>query len=72
MEKIEQVEVQKQSDLILAKIKDYLDTNPSARFGQALFNLHINIFENEKNPEKADYALKDIYNYTDKKNIRYN
>lgn len=47
---------------ILKKIQDYLEENPSIRFGQALFNLGINEFDttNKRNP-----FLRDIYNDSD-------
>ncbi len=50
---------------ILEIITQYLNENPSQRFGQALTNLRIIGFANEKQPEKHQYHLRDIYNDTD-------
>ena len=46
-------------------LTDFLERNPSQRFGQALFNLNINGFANPKDPEKNNFYLRDIYNDTD-------
>lgn len=48
---------------ILQILSDYLNENPSIRFGQALFNLGINEFDSSKNTP----TLRDIYNDTDKR-----
>lgn len=46
---------------IITALTDYLEENPQARFGQALFNLNINQFAEEKDPSKKDFLLRDIY-----------
>jgi len=43
----------------------YKNSNPNLRFGQILFNLGVNKFNNQIEPEKDNYLLKDIYNDTD-------
>lgn len=50
---------------ILIIIEQYLEANPSIRFGQALFNLGINEFANKVNPENNGHLLRDIYNDSD-------
>lgn len=52
---------------IIQIITDYMEANPSVRFGQALFNLNINQFEDPKEPSNKGYLLRDIYNDTDSK-----
>jgi len=47
---------------IITALTNYLEENPQARFGQALFNLNINQFAEEKDPSKKDFLLRDIYN----------
>ncbi len=51
---------------ILSIIEQYLKDNPSIRFCQALFNLNINMFQNERDPALAGNLLRDPYNDTDK------
>ncbi len=46
--------------IILEKLKEYLEQNPSQRFGQAIFNLGINEFK-----QNEEFQLRDIYNDTD-------
>ncbi len=46
--------------IILDKLKEYLEQNPSQRFGQAIFNLGINEFK-----QNEEFQLRDIYNDTD-------
>ena len=46
--------------IILEKLKEYLEQNPSQRFGQAIFNLGINEFKLDE-----EYQLRDIYNDND-------
>ena len=36
--------------------------NPRERFGQALFNLKVNVFADAKAHEKFQFSLRDIYN----------
>ena len=53
---------------ILALIEKHLKKNPSERFGQALFNLKINQFEEDKK-EPLNFRLRDIYNDADEEII---
>ena len=46
--------------IILERLKEFLDQNPSQRFGQAIFNLGINEFK-----QNEEYQLRDIYNDSD-------
>lgn len=46
--------------IILEKLKEYLEQNPSQRFGQAIFNLGINEFK-----QNEEFQLRDICNDTD-------
>lgn len=50
---------------ILRRLTEYLESNPSIRFGQALFNLDINQFAGNP-PEKKNFLLRDIYSDEDK------
>jgi len=50
---------------ILNAIEAELIRNPSLRFGQALFNLQINLFVTPSNPEKSDYQMRDIHGDSD-------
>ena len=51
--------MKKEHKEILTLIKNYLEANPEQRFGQALFNLHINQFTEWK---PGNNQLRDIYN----------
>ena len=55
----------KENLIICQIVKDYLIKNPSIRFTQALFNLNINMFENDRNPEMEKNLLRDPYNDKD-------
>jgi hypothetical protein len=52
---------------IIQLITEYLEKNPGIRFGQALFNLNINMFEDQQDPSRRDFLLKDIYNDSDQR-----
>ena len=52
---------------ILQIITQYIEANPQARFGQALFNLNINQFEDQQDPSRKGFLLRDIYNDSDQK-----
>jgi hypothetical protein len=52
---------------IIQLITEYLEKNPGIRFGQALFNLNINLFEDQQDPSRRDFLLKDIYNDSDQR-----
>lgn len=47
--------------IILNAIETALNKDPELRFGQVLFNLGINEFANSKNPQEANYRLRDIH-----------
>lgn len=47
---------------ILEILAAYIEEKPSQRFGQILFNLEINQFKNQDDPDKEKYLLRDIYN----------
>lgn len=57
--------MKKEHQLIIEIIKQYLIKNPSQRFGQAITNLNIIGFADEKQPEKYQHLLRDIYKDTD-------
>ena len=46
-------------------LESYLEKNPSQRFGQALFNLNINEFNETSEPRNASYTIRDIHNDND-------
>jgi len=50
---------------ILDLIKNSLEENPKQRFGQALFNLRINEFEEVSNPNDNRNLIRDIHNNSD-------
>jgi len=50
-------------EILVNLIQEYLENNPEQRFGQALFNLRINEFKKNTNPE--NHQLRDIYNDSD-------
>jgi len=52
---------------IIQLITGYLEANPGIRFGQALFNLNINEFEDQQDPSRKGFLLRDIYNDSDKR-----
>ena len=54
-----------QHKIIIALIENYLENNPEQRFGQALFNLKINQFEESTNNDVLAPQLRDIYNDSD-------
>lgn len=51
--------------LILELIESYLEKNPSQRFGQALFNLNINEFQETTDPRNFNYNIRDIHGDSD-------
>lgn len=53
--------MKKEHKLIIEIIQNYLKENPSERFGQALTNLKIIGFTDEKQPGKQPYLLRDIF-----------
>ena len=55
---------------ILNAIEAELKRNPDLRFGQALFNLQINLFVTPKNPEASDHRMRDIHGDSDKDILR--
>jgi len=57
--------MKKETKEILHKLFEYLEENPEIRFTQALFNLKINNFADESNPENKNFLFKDNYNDSD-------
>jgi hypothetical protein len=51
--------------IILDLLGSYLEKNPDQRFGQAIFNLRINEFQNNTDPKNPNYNLRDIHNDAD-------
>lgn len=47
---------------IIDILTKYAEENPAQRFGQILFNLDINQFNDKLDPSKSNYLLRDIYN----------
>jgi hypothetical protein len=47
---------------ILSVLEQYLEKHPEQRFTQALFNLNISQFADEKNPESKGYLFRNNYN----------
>lgn len=50
---------------IIDLVSNYLANHYSQRFGQALFNLGVNVFADRAEPANKNYALRDIYNDSD-------
>jgi hypothetical protein len=50
---------------IITVLTQYLEKDPSLRFGQALHGLNINQFQNPKEPHLSGGMLRDIYEDTD-------
>jgi hypothetical protein len=57
--------MKKEHKLILNLIESYLEKNPSQRFGQALFNLGINEFQETKDERNPNYNIRDIHGDND-------
>jgi hypothetical protein len=55
---------------IISMLAEYLDKHPESRFGQALFNLNVNQFEDQQDPSRKDFLLRDIYNDSDVKVLK--
>ena len=51
--------------IILDLLEEHLEKNPSQRFGQALFNLNVNQFQETTDLRNPNYNLRDIYNDAD-------
>lgn len=51
--------------LILNLLQSYLEKNPNLRFGQALFNLGINEFQETIDSGNPDYNIRDIHGDSD-------
>ncbi len=49
---------------ILKVLGQFLEENPEQRFGQALFNLHVNEFQEGGTP--GNYRVRDIYSDWDR------
>ncbi|GAA0728517.1 hypothetical protein [Aquimarina litoralis] len=59
--------MKKEHRKIIEHISTYLNENPEQRFGQAIFNLKINEFIDEKDLMNPKYQLRDIHNDSDEK-----
>ncbi|NJM79919.1 MAG: hypothetical protein HC854_10420 [Flavobacterium sp.] len=59
--------MKKEHQKIIEHISDYLSKNESLRFGQALFNLRINEFKEEKETINPKNEIRDIHGDADKK-----
>ncbi len=57
--------MKKEHKLILDLIESYLEKNPSQRFGQALFNLGVNEFQETTDPRNPNYNIRDIHGDSD-------
>lgn len=57
--------MKKEHRIILDLLEEFLEKNPSQRFGQALFNLNVNQFQETTDPRNPNYNLRDIYNDAD-------
>lgn len=49
--------MKKEHVIIINKIKEYLESSPDQRFGQALFNLGINEFKKTTDPINPTQAF---------------
>jgi hypothetical protein len=54
--------MKKEHRIILDLLEEYLEKNPSQRFGQALFNLGVNQFQETTDLRNPNYNLRDIHN----------
>lgn len=54
--------MKKEHRIILDLLEEYLEKNPSLRFGQALFNLGVNQFQETTDLRNPNYNLRDIHN----------
>lgn len=57
--------MKKEHRIILDLLEEYLEKYPSQRFGQALFNLNVNQFQETTDLRNPNYNLRDIYNDAD-------
>lgn len=57
--------MKKEHRIILDLLEEYLEKNPSQRFGQTLFNLGVNQFQESTDLRNPNYNLRDIYNDAD-------
>lgn len=57
--------MKKEHRIILDLLEEYLEKNPSLRFGQALFNLGVNEFKETTDPRNPNYNLRDIHDDRD-------
>ena len=53
--------MKKEHRIILDLLEEYLEKNPSLRFGHALFNLGVNQFQETTDPRNPNYNLRDIH-----------
>ena len=59
--------MKKEHQKIIEHISNYLSKNENLRFGQALFNLRINEFKEEKEVINPKYEIRDIHGDEDVK-----
>ena len=57
--------MKKEHRIILDLLEEYLEKNPSLRFGQALFNLGVNEFQETTDPRNPNYNIRDIHGDND-------
>ncbi len=57
--------MKKEHRIILDLLESYLEKNPSQRFGQVLFNLGINEFQETTDPRNPNYNIRDIHGDSD-------
>ena len=62
--------MKKEHQEIIDILSKYLEKSPDIRFGQALFNLNINQFADELNPDNKEFLLRDIHNDSDAKILK--
>jgi hypothetical protein len=61
--------MKKEHKKIIELIEKYLENQPDLRFGQALFNLKVNEFQETIDDRNPNFDLRDIYNDSDEEII---
>lgn len=62
--------MKKEHQKIIEYISDYLNANQDIRFGQALFNLRINEFKDEKEVINPKNEIRDIHGDEDERILK--
>jgi len=62
--------MKKQHKKFLKKLKKAFKKGEDLRIGQVLFNMNVNQFADEINPDAKNHLLRDIYNDTDDKILK--